>query len=138
AESSYVPQGEPVEQGEGAGHEGDDLQARRVAVDGQVAGEVGGPGPTEEGAGDGADGAGRDEEPGGGRRERDGPAGGRLPGGGGGLGGGVGHAAHALSATRSPSRPCGLKRSTRMRRTKAHTGAQLPPPSWCMPGMSAM
>ena len=51
------------------------LQAAGVAVDGEVAGELGGPGPGEEGGGGGGDAAGEEEAAGGGFRQRDEAAG---------------------------------------------------------------
>lgn len=135
-QAAYVPACEGVQEGEDAGDEGEDLEACGGAVVGEVSGEFGGPGPGHVGAGDGADGAEGDEDAGGGLGQGDDAARG-VRRGGRGLRGGC-HGAHALSATRSPTRPCGLKSSTRMRRTKAHTEDQPPPPSCCMPGISSM
>lgn len=131
AEAADVEEGQGEEEGEGAGDEVEDLESGRGAVVGEVPGEVGRVGPGHEGAGDGGDGADGDEDAGRGLGERDETAG---------RGGGVCgcHGAHALSATRSPMRPCGLNSSTRMRSTKAQTEDQPPPPSCCMPGMPSM
>lgn len=127
AESAYAVGGEGEQRGEDAGDEGQPLEAARVAGDGEVAGELAGPGPGEEGGGGGGDASGEEERAGRGEGQRDQAA-----------SGGVGHRDHALSATRSPSRPCGLTRRTMMSRQKAQTSFQEPPPKRCMPGMSSM
>lgn len=140
AQALHAVGGQAEEGGEGAADEGEDLEAAGVAVDGEVTGEGGGPGPGEEGGDDG-EGAATGGE---GAAEvcRDADEAGGRPGGGGarglGCGGLCGHRCHALSATRSPSRPCGLNSSTRMRSTKAQTSAQDWLPNLSMPGMSAM
>src|SRR6478752_4719524 len=131
AEAADVPEGQREQQGEDAGDDVEDLESGRGAVVGEVPGEVGRVGPGHERAGDGGDGADCDEDAGRALGERD-----QAALGGGGLGGC--HGAHALSATRSPTRPCGLNSSTRMRSTKAQTEDQPPPPSCCMPGMPSM
>ncbi len=110
AQALDAVRGEAEQGGEDAADEDEDLEAARVAVDGEVAGERGGPGPGEEGGDDGegaaaggegaADGGGDGDEARGCSRGR---GAGRL-----GCGGLCGHRCHALSATRSPSRPCGL------------------------------
>ncbi|MGX1121262.1 hypothetical protein RKD37_006625 [Streptomyces ambofaciens] len=131
---------EAEEGGQGAGDQHQDLEAARVAVDGEVAGELGGPGPGEERGDDGEDAAAGGEGPAEVRGYAD-EARGVAPGGGAGAlrrGGLCGHRCHALSATRSPSRPCGLNNSTRMRRMKAQTSAQDWLPNLSRPGMSAM
>src|SRR5690606_31535268 len=132
--------GEAEQRGERAADEHQDLEAARVAVDGEVTGERGRPGPGEERGQDGEDAAAGGEGAGEVLRQADQTPGGVDGGGVGGLcGGGLcRHRCHALSATRSPSRPCGLKRSTRMRSTKAQTSAQDWLPNCCMPGMSEM
>lgn len=140
AQALDAVRGEAEQGGEGAADEDEDLEAARVPVDGEVTGELVGPGPGEEGGDDGegaatggegaADGGGNVDEALELSRVR---GAGRL-----GSGGLCGHRCHALSATRSPSRPCGLNRSTRMRSTKAQTLAQDWPPSCDMPGTSAM
>lgn len=140
AESLDAVRREAEQGGEGAGDQHQDLEAAGVAVDGEVAGELGGPGPGEEGGDDGEDAAAGGEgtaEAGGYADE----AGGVARCGGAGLlrrGGLCGHRCHALSATRSPSRPCGLNNSTRMRRMKAQTSAQDWLPNLSRPGTSAM
>ena len=57
AESADAVSGEGEQGGEDAAGEGEPLQATGVAVDGEVAGEFGGPGPGEEGGGCGGDAA---------------------------------------------------------------------------------
>lgn len=130
AESSDSVSAEYEEEGEGGAGEGEDLEAAGVAGDGEVAGEVGGPGPGEEGAGEGDGGACGGEGAGDGGGQRDERVPGRC-----GVGG---HPYHARSATRSPSRPWGRSSRTMMRRTKAHTSFQAPPPKRSMPGTSLM
>ena len=117
--------GEDEEEGECCADEGEDLESAGVSGDGEVAGEGVGVGPGEEGADEGECGAG-------------GGGGAGCRGGQGEQGGVGGHRYHALSATRSPSRPCGRMRRTRMRSTKAHTSFQAPPPKSSMPGTSLM
>lgn len=140
AEALDAVGGEGEESGEGAADEGEDLEAAGVAVDGEVAGEGGRPGPGEEGGDDGEDAAAGDEGAADVRRDADeaGRCGSGVVERRFGCGGLCRHRCHALSATRSPSRPWGRSRSTRMRSTKAQTSAQALLPNWPMPGMSAM
>lgn len=132
--------GESEQGGQGARDEDEPLESARVSVDGEVAGEGSGPGPGEERGDDGESAAAGCHRSRDGRREGDEA---RLCAVGRGTRSVRGrglcrHRCHALSATRSPRRPCGLTRSTTMRSTKAQTSAQDWPPSCCMPGISLM
>ncbi len=91
AESSDAVGGEGEHHGDEAGDEGQDLQAAGVAVDREVTGEVGGPGPAQERGRGGEDAAAEQQGAGRGEGQRDDAAlcrgrGGRRLGGLGGLG----------------------------------------------------
>lgn len=133
--------GESEEGGECAADEDEPLEAGGGAVVGEVPGEGGAPGPGEERGDDGECAAGGGQRAGRLLGEGDEPLGrcGGLHGvlGVRGVRGDVRHGGHTLSATRWPSRPCGRKRSTRMRSTNAQVLPQDWPPSCSKPGMSA-